>query len=114
MINGFSGNSLQMAPKKLRIPTPTKTPGIMIRTQDKSSKEYKLYAFCAELPSMDLTEAKAYLDLSNWDLEEAVMSAKEDDGWNLRGTCEDEDEEDVIGAVARPKALTANDIYAVS
>jgi LysM repeat protein len=33
MINGFSGNSLQMAPKKLRIPTPTKSSGIMIRTQ---------------------------------------------------------------------------------
>jgi hypothetical protein len=67
MINGFSGNSLQMAPKKLRIPTNVKSSGIMIRTQDKSSKEYKLYAFCAELPSMELVEAKAYLDLSTWD-----------------------------------------------
>lgn len=118
MENSFSGNSLQMAPKKLRIPTHITTPGIMIRTQDKSSKEYKLYAFCAET-NMELVEAKAYLDLSNWDLEEAVRSAKEDDGWNLRGV-DDGDGVDggamyspIIAAV-KPKALTAQDIYAVS
>ena len=122
MINGFSGNSLQLAPKKLRIPSPTTKAGIMIRTQDKTSREYKLYAFCAELISMELVEAKAYLDLSNWDLEEALRSAREDDGWNLRGEieCFGEDEigtgggDDALDAVARPKALTVNDVYAVS
>jgi hypothetical protein len=70
---------------------------------------------------MELVEAKAYLDLSNWDLEEAIRSAKEDDGWNIRadaGACDegmcDEVCNGMIEAVARPKALTANDIYAVS
>ena len=119
MINGFSGNSLQLAPKKLRIPTPTTKAGIMIRTQDKTSREYKLYAFCAELINMELVEAKAYLDLSNWDLEEALRSAREDDGWNLRGDMGSYEEmdtgvDDCIDAAVRPKALTANDVYAVS
>jgi hypothetical protein len=70
---------------------------------------------------MELVEAKAYLDLSNWDLDEAICSAKEDDGWNIRGdagACDegmcDEVCNGMIEAVARPKALTANDIYAVS
>jgi hypothetical protein len=49
-------------------------------------------------------------------LEEAVKSAKEDDGWNLRdgGEMMEEYEDGGMGAVARPKALTARDVYAVS
>lgn len=120
MVNGFSGNSLQMAPKKLRIPINSKSG--LIRIQDTSSKEYKLYALCAEMPTMELVEAKAYLDLSNWDLDEAIRSAKEDDGWNIRGDagcdttagCGGGDDLLTLDALARPKALTANDIYAVS
>ena len=123
MENGFSGNSLQMAPKKLRIPNNVKgvpsTKGMMIRTQDTSSKEYKLYAFVAELPSMELVEAKAYLDLSNWDLDEALRSAREDEGWSLKGGFEassspnaDILDSPVLSAVAKPKALTVQDIYA--
>ena len=118
MINGFSGNSLQLAPKKLRIPI---SKSGLIRIQDTSSKEYKLYAFNAEMPTMELVEAKAYLDLSNWDLDEAIRSAKEDDGWNIRGDtgcgtedCGGGDDIVTLDALARPKALTANDIYAVS
>jgi hypothetical protein len=71
MENNFSGNSLQMAPKKLKIPTKA-TKGMMIRVQDRTSKEFKLYAFVAELPTMESVEAKAYLDLSSWDLEDAI------------------------------------------
>ncbi|KAL9178765.1 hypothetical protein ACHAXT_003896 [Thalassiosira profunda] len=113
MANGFSGNTLQMAPKKLRIPNDKAPKGMMVRTQDKTSTEYKLYAFVAEMPEMEMVEAKAYLDLSNWDLEEALRSAREDEGWNLKGG----GGFDVgpippsVGAVAKPKALTARDIY---
>mmetsp|Transcript_12575 Transcript_12575/g.22487 ORF Transcript_12575/g.22487 Transcript_12575/m.22487 type:complete len:278 (-) Transcript_12575:167-1000(-) len=153
MENSFSGNSLQMAPKKLKIPTNNVSNNVsnnnatssttatttskgrrMIRTQDKTSKEFKLYAFVAEIPSMELVEAKAYLDLSNWDLDEALRSAREDEGWNLKGGFEpttvavgaagdsggglspqpsfDLSSPMVIAAVAKPKALTAQDIYA--
>lgn len=118
MENGFSGNCLQMAPKKLKIPTNIKTytKGMMIRTQDRTSKEFKLYALVAEVPSMELVEAKAYLDLSNWDLEEALRSAREDDGWHLKasGSFDNGVDFSPLLAVAKPKALTAQDIYSVS
>jgi hypothetical protein len=147
MENGFSGNSLQLAPKKLRIPTVTsinnktnnvggggasngETPssssfaininhkGMMIRCQDQSSREYKLYAFVAEIETMELVEAKAYLDLANWDLEEALRSAREDmelEGWfepNAKNkTTAAAASQIMMNAVAKPKTLTAWDIY---
>ncbi len=148
MENNFSGNSLQLAPKKLRIPNNVaksnklsslsskgeggvgggnnNNKGVMIRVQDTTSKEYKLYAFVAEIPSMELVEAKAYLDLSNWDLEEALRSAREDEGWSLRNNDGDgssshsgaqgggelyEYSPSMIMASVKPKALTAHDIY---
>jgi hypothetical protein len=88
MENKFSGNSLQMAPKKIKIPINGVTKGMMIKTQDKTSKEFKLYAFVAEIPTLGLVEAKAYLDLSNWDLDEALSSAREDVdyGWDYYAT----------------------------
>eukprot|EP00578_Thalassiosira_sp_NH16_P001262 CAMPEP_0181131282 /NCGR_PEP_ID=MMETSP1071-20121207/30338_1 /TAXON_ID=35127 /ORGANISM="Thalassiosira sp., Strain NH16" /LENGTH=530 /DNA_ID=CAMNT_0023217457 /DNA_START=96 /DNA_END=1689 /DNA_ORIENTATION=+ len=128
MENGFSGNSLRMAPKRLRIPNNAapSAKGTMIRTQDTTSREYKLYAFVADMPLMELVEAKAYLDLSNWDLDEALRSAREDDGgWSMKGGFEPCPASfvaaDGVGAscppvmltaVVRPKALTAQDIYA--
>lgn len=146
MENGFSGNSLLLAPKKLRIPTNTSinnnnnnvggvsstgetsssssssstmnisNKGMMKRCQDQSSREYKLYAFVAEIEMMELVEAKAYLDLANWDLEEALRSAREDEGWSLKGGFEPIETSTVeaspmMNAVAKPKTLTAWDIY---
>lgn len=114
MENSFSGNNLQMAPKKLRIPTPRPTKGSMVRMQDRTTKQFKLYAFVAEIPTMELVEAKAYLDLANWDLEEALQSAREDDGlgWNVSGGGETPIiDSPLLSAVRQPKALTADDIY---
>lgn len=118
MENKFSGNSLQMAPKKLKIPVVNATKGMMIRTQDTTSQEYKLYAVVAEIPTMELVESKAYLDLSNWDLDEALRSAREDEGWSLKGGFDQQPTTScptspmVLSAVAKPKSLTAQDIYA--
>jgi len=109
MENNFSGNSIQMAPKKLKIPISKGSKGMMIRVQDRSSKEYKLYAFVAEIPSMELVEAKAYLDLSNWDLEESLRSAREDEGFSFGPSAMELSP--VLSAVVKPKALTAQDIY---
>ena len=109
MENNFSGNSLQMAPKKLKIPMSKGSKGMMIRVQERSSKEFKLYAFVAEIPSMELVEAKAYLDLSNWDLEESLRSAREDEGFSFGPSAMELSP--VLSAVVKPKALTAQDIY---
>ena len=103
-----------MAPKKLRIPVPRPTKGSMVRMQDRTTKQFKLYAFVAEMPTMELVEAKAYLDLANWDLEEALHSAREDDGlgWNVSGSGETPIiDSPLLSAARQPKALTADDIY---
>jgi len=117
MENNFSGNSLQMAPKKIKIPMNGVTKGMMIKTQDKTSNEFKLYAFVAEIGSLTLTEAKVYLDLSNWDLSEALRSAREDIdyGWDYynNGHGAESPALPVLtsSVTTKPKDLTAQDIY---
>ncbi|KAL7500494.1 hypothetical protein ACHAWT_010463 [Skeletonema menzelii] len=117
MENKFSGNSLQMAPKKIKIPVNGVTKGMMIKTQDKTSKEFKLYAFVAEIPTMELVEAKVYLDLSNWDLAEALRSAREDIdyGWDYYNSGSGAESPALpmfaSSVAAKPKDLTAQDIY---
>jgi hypothetical protein len=60
--NGFSGNSLSLAPPKLLIPLSKKAlQSGFIRVQDTDAKEYKLHAFLAAMPNMSMTEAKAYV-----------------------------------------------------
>jgi LysM repeat protein len=117
MVNKFSGNSLQMAPKKIKIPMNGVTKGMMIKTQDKTSKEFKLYAFVAEIPTMELIEAKAYLDLCNWDLDEGLRSAREDIdyGWDYYNNGSGAESPAIpmfaSSVTAKPKDLTVQDIY---
>lgn len=81
-VNHFSGTSLLLAPKKLIIPLTKKNLRTgFIRVQDKDSRDYKLHALLAELPSLKEAEATAYLELSDWDLEEALRSARDDGEW---------------------------------
>ncbi|KAL7428074.1 hypothetical protein ACHAXM_002413 [Skeletonema potamos] len=117
MVNKFSGNSLQMAPKKIKIPMNGVTQGMMIKTQDKTSEEFKLYAFVAEIPTMELIEAKAYLDLCNWDLDEGLRSAREDIdyGWDYYNNGSGAESPAIpmfaSSVTAKPKDLTVQDIY---
>jgi LysM repeat protein len=94
--NHFSGN-LHSAPKKLVIPLSKQALRTgFIRVQDTDTKEYKLHSFLAEFPDINPTEAKAYLELADWDLHDALQSAKEDREWQ---TDDDDDvnEENVDG-----------------
>eukprot|EP00934_Nitzschia_sp_Nitz4_P005445 Nitzschia sp. Nitz4//scaffold96_size78090//64844//66125//NITZ4_005504-RA/size78090-snap-gene-0.47-mRNA-1//1//CDS//3329560603//5435//frame0 len=80
--NHFSGNSLHSAPKKLLIPLSKQALRTgFIRVQDTDTKEYKLGYFQAEFPDISATEAKAYLELADWELKDALQSAKEDREW---------------------------------
>lgn len=57
--NGFSGNSLSLAPKKLVIPLSKQALRAgFIRVQDTDAKEYKLHAFLAEFPTLSMSEAR--------------------------------------------------------
>jgi LysM repeat protein len=80
--NCFSGNSLLLAPSKLVIPiSKTALRAGFIRVQDTDQKEYKVHAMLAEFPDFSMTEAKAYLELADWDLKRAIRSAKDDQEW---------------------------------
>jgi len=80
--NHFSGSSLLLAPKKLVIPISKQAlRSGFIRVQDTDAKEYKLYSFLAEYRELSMTEARAYLELADWNLKEALRSAKEDNEW---------------------------------
>ncbi|KAL3902953.1 MAG: hypothetical protein SGILL_010633, partial [Bacillariaceae sp.] len=79
--NHFTG-TLHSAPKKLVIPMSKQALRTgFIRVQDTDTKEYKLHSFLAEFPDISETEAKAYLELADWELKDAVNSAKEDREW---------------------------------
>lgn len=82
MANHFSGNSLSLAPKRLVIPLSKKAlRSGYIRVQDTDAKEYKVHAFLAEFADLGMAEAKAYLELADWDLKDAVRSARDDYEW---------------------------------
>jgi LysM repeat protein len=101
MANHFSGNSLNLAPKKLVIPiSAAALRQGFLRVQDTDAKEYKLHAFLAEFCStgagngnstnassmtMSMVEAKGYLELADWDLPQAIASARADQYSNNNG-----------------------------
>mmetsp|Transcript_24385 Transcript_24385/g.35655 ORF Transcript_24385/g.35655 Transcript_24385/m.35655 type:complete len:202 (+) Transcript_24385:42-647(+) len=76
--NNFSGSNLLLAPSKLIIPLTGKP----VKVLDRTSNKGKIHAFCVELPNLGPSEAKAYLELSDWDLTEALTDAKEDIKWD--------------------------------
>jgi len=89
--NHFTGHSLHSAPKKLLIPLSKQALRTgFIRVQDTDTKEYKLHYFQAECPDISLTEAKAYLELSDWDMKDAIQSAREDKEWEREVADDDE------------------------
>mmetsp|Transcript_12742 Transcript_12742/g.27559 ORF Transcript_12742/g.27559 Transcript_12742/m.27559 type:complete len:304 (+) Transcript_12742:114-1025(+) len=88
-INRFSGSNLRLAPHSLIIPLGPNGEGLnggTVRVQDTSCPEFKLHALQAEFPSLRHAECKAYLELADWDLEEAKKAAADDDAWE----CEEE------------------------
>lgn len=102
--NHFSGNSLHCAPKKLLIPLSKQALRTgFIRVQDTDTKEYKLSYFQAEYPDINGTEARAYLELADWDLNEALQSAKEDREWEKEEAQTDELKSVQIGVSIRYK-----------
>jgi len=74
-VNRFSGSSLLLAPKRLIIPI-RRCKLRTIKQQDRTTEEYKTYKFMAEIGSLKINEIKAYLELTNWDLEVAIASKR--------------------------------------
>ena len=73
--NGFSGTNLLLAPHVLTIPGDQAeiTQQHIVPTRDE-----KILLLRSSIPGMARSEAKAYLELNNWNVQEAIQNAKED------------------------------------
>lgn len=81
--NNFSGSNLSLAPKKLKIPIDGKNV-LKIKTQDQNSKVFKIHSLINEFPDMSNSEARSYLEISDWKLNDARQEAKEDREWESK------------------------------
>ena len=81
--NGFSGTNLLLAPPKLVIPLSDKDLS-KIRLQDQSSPDFKIHSFLSQVPELRCHEARAYLELYDWDVEQAVTNAQQDVAWEKK------------------------------
>ena len=82
--NKFSGTNLALAPARLLIPLSsalTIQALQKLKQQDTSSEEYKMQAFVAEFPHLKQCERRAYLDLNDGVLADALRNAADDDAW---------------------------------
>ena len=92
--NGFSGSNLQLAPNPLMIPTKTNqhdefeghvTRGTTTNTSSDENayptaltEDQVIALFQRQFETLSKNEAKAYLELSGWELDKAVLSASQD------------------------------------
>lgn len=81
--NKFSGSNLLLAPARLIIPLRSGTVLNVnaIQLQDTNSSEYKLQIFLTEFPHLRQSERRAYLELNDWSLADAMRNAADDDAW---------------------------------
>lgn len=86
-VNRFSGSNLRLAPHTLIIPLGPDGQGLnggKVREQNRNCPEFKLHALQGEFPSLRHAECKAYLELADWDLAEAIKAAREDEEWEIQ------------------------------
>ena len=86
-VNRFSGSNLRLAPHTLIIPLGPDGQGLnggKVREQNRNCPEFKLHALQGEFPSLRHAECKAYLELADWDLAEAIKAAGEDEEWEKK------------------------------
>ena len=83
-VNRFSGSNLRLAPHTLIIPLGPDGQGLnggKVREQNRNCPEFKLHSLQGEIPSLRHAECRAYLEMANWDLAEAIKAAREDEEW---------------------------------
>jgi hypothetical protein len=115
-LNKFSGSNLHLAPSKLIIPLGPDGQNLLdsgkILVQDQTTPDYKLQSFLAEFPHLTQSERRAYLEMSDWDLNEAMKSAREDESWE-RSEEEKKREKETSSLSLRPSTPTPRTILNV-
>ena len=84
--NIFSGTNLLLAPCRLVIPLSKDglkggLNGRQIRLQDRTEDDYKVSSLLSAYPMLNVNEARAYLFMSNWGFDNALVAAKKDNDW---------------------------------
>merc|ERR1711862_212636 len=82
-VNRFSGSNLSLVPRKLKIPIDCRNV-MKTKTQDQNSNVFKIHSLINEFPEMSISEAKAYLEINDWDINDARKEAKEDRDWESK------------------------------
>jgi len=84
--NRLMGNNLKLGPAKLVIPLNEKNEQLDLNTQ-RSTKEEKIASLISNVThitkgEITYSEAKSYLEIADWDVEEAADAVKEDVAWS--------------------------------
>eukprot|EP00814_Leptocylindrus_danicus_P005132 CAMPEP_0116045364 /NCGR_PEP_ID=MMETSP0321-20121206/27574_1 /TAXON_ID=163516 /ORGANISM="Leptocylindrus danicus var. danicus, Strain B650" /LENGTH=275 /DNA_ID=CAMNT_0003526683 /DNA_START=142 /DNA_END=969 /DNA_ORIENTATION=- len=81
-VNRFSGSTLACAPQILYIPVSKEAfDGGAVKVQDRNSDDFKLYSLIANFPSLRFQEARAYLDMNDWNIDAAMKECYDDLKW---------------------------------
>jgi len=80
------GNNLKLGPAKLVIPSNKVNEQLDLDSQ-RSTKEEKIAALISKVThitkgKITYSEAKSYLEIADWDVEEAAEAVKEDVAWS--------------------------------
>lgn len=78
---GFSGTNLLLAPNPLRIPRNKEGGEVVVATRvdnAESTPQYKIQKLLKTCPDLSRSEAKCYLELNDWNLDEALCNAADD------------------------------------
>lgn len=86
--NGFSGDSLRLAPERLVIPITEKARRLSWQPQDKNSKQFKIAALLAQMKHLSTLEATSYLEMNDWKWDEALQEALNDEAWEREQVAE--------------------------
>mmetsp|Transcript_25760 Transcript_25760/g.39569 ORF Transcript_25760/g.39569 Transcript_25760/m.39569 type:complete len:328 (+) Transcript_25760:278-1261(+) len=84
--NQFSGTNLKLAPTKLIIPLRGHPNKDKIKMQDRNSPDFKIQTMVAEFPSLREKEVRSYLEIADWNVEDAMTDAREDLRWERSNT----------------------------
>mmetsp|Transcript_33184 Transcript_33184/g.76506 ORF Transcript_33184/g.76506 Transcript_33184/m.76506 type:complete len:220 (+) Transcript_33184:236-895(+) len=76
--NGFSGSNLALAPMTLWIPVSKERAPALATPVRPESRDEKIVRLRGNVPGLSRNEARAYLELNDWDADAAIKDAQSD------------------------------------
>mmetsp|Transcript_12172 Transcript_12172/g.20185 ORF Transcript_12172/g.20185 Transcript_12172/m.20185 type:complete len:192 (-) Transcript_12172:110-685(-) len=76
--NRFSGSNIKLAPNPLRIPRKENVRAVTAVPVNRPTREQQIVSVLNSCSGLARTEAKCFLELNDWDVNLAIMDARED------------------------------------